>query len=126
MDDPGEATDSRGGTTVLTEPPAELSNERQQIDYRQRREQCLEWLITFGEDPQKVDGYVQTSIKRVPAGWNSFIGGDCRQTLTVLSGTKYMPPCGTSDQKLRFRYSVSHSPSSVDCSHSLRFTSRYD
>ena len=63
MDDAGEATNPLEGITVLTEPAAELLNERQQIDYRQHREQCLEWLVTFGKDPQTVDGYARTTVK---------------------------------------------------------------
>lgn len=63
MDDAGGATNPLDGITVLTEPAAELLNERQQIDYRQHREQCLEWLVTFGKDPQTVDGYARTTVK---------------------------------------------------------------
>lgn len=57
-----EATDPLEGITVVTEPTAELLNERQQIDYRNQREQCLEWLLVFGKDPEKADGYARTTV----------------------------------------------------------------
>jgi hypothetical protein len=57
MKNADEATTPLEGITVVTEPSAELLNERQQIDYRNQREQCLEWLLVFGKDPKKAEGY---------------------------------------------------------------------
>ena len=57
-----EATDPLEGIKVVTEPTAELLNERQQIDYRNQREQCLEWLLTFGKDPKMADGYARSTV----------------------------------------------------------------
>jgi len=37
-----EATDPLDGITVVPEPSAELLNQRQLVDYRSQREQCLE------------------------------------------------------------------------------------
>jgi hypothetical protein len=42
MKNADEATTPLEGITVVTEPAAELLNERQEIDYRNQREQCLE------------------------------------------------------------------------------------
>ena len=63
MKNADEATNPLEGIPVVTEPAAELLNERQQIDYRHTREECLEWLLTFGKDPQKADGYARTTVK---------------------------------------------------------------
>jgi hypothetical protein len=40
-----KATTPLEGITVVTEPAADRLNERRQIDYRNQREQCLEWLF---------------------------------------------------------------------------------
>jgi hypothetical protein len=58
-----EATDPLQGVTVITEPTADLLNERQQIDFRNHREQCLEWLLGFGKNPKKADGYAHKTVK---------------------------------------------------------------
>lgn len=62
MKNADEATTPLEGITVVTEPAAELLNERQEIDYRNQREQCLEWLLVFGIDPKKADGYARTTV----------------------------------------------------------------
>lgn len=33
------------------------------IDYRAEREQCLEWLLTFGIDPESAEGYAFLTVK---------------------------------------------------------------
>ncbi len=63
MKNADEATTPLEGITVVPEPSAELLNERQQIDYRNQREQCLEWLLVFGKDPKKAEGYARTTVK---------------------------------------------------------------
>ena len=62
MNKSDEATTPLEGITVVTEPAAECLNERQQTDYRNQREQCLEWLLVFGKDPKKADGYARTTV----------------------------------------------------------------
>ena len=62
MNNADEATTPLEGITVVTEPAAELLNERQEIDYRNQREQCLEWLLVFGKDPKKANGYARTTV----------------------------------------------------------------
>lgn len=49
--------------TVSTEPAEEALNQRQLQDYRHERESCLEWLLTFGKDPEKADGYATSTVK---------------------------------------------------------------
>ena len=63
MKNADEATDPLHGITVLTEPTAAVLNERQQIDFRTTRENCLKWLLGFGKDPQKADGYARSTLK---------------------------------------------------------------
>lgn len=58
-----EATDSLEGITVVTEPTEEQLNQRQLVDYRSQREQCLEWLLTFGKNPAKAVGYAHSTVK---------------------------------------------------------------
>jgi hypothetical protein len=58
-----KATTPLDGIKLVPEPSAEVLNERQQIDYRSQREQCLEWLRAFGKDPKKADGYAHTTVK---------------------------------------------------------------
>ena len=48
------------GITVITEPTREFLNQRQLVDYRSKREACLKWLLTFGKNPEKVEGYART------------------------------------------------------------------
>ncbi|WP_251328495.1 hypothetical protein [Haloplanus pelagicus] len=60
------------GITVVTEPSEESLNERQLSDYRSQREDCLKWLLTFGKNPDKVEGY---AFETVRIGWTCSIGG---------------------------------------------------
>lgn len=49
--------------TVITEPVEERLNHRQLVDYRSEREDCLSWLLAFGKDPEKADGYALGTVK---------------------------------------------------------------
>ena len=57
-----EATDPLDGITVVPEPSAEKLNQRQLVDYRSQREQCLEWLVTLGKNPDRADGYARSTV----------------------------------------------------------------
>jgi len=63
MKDADEATNLRADISIVTEPSAEVLNERQQIDYPSQREQCLDWQLVFGKDPKQADGYAHTTVK---------------------------------------------------------------
>jgi integrase len=52
-----------GDIRVVTEPSQEYLNKRQQVDYRSRREDCIEWLLTVGKDPEKADGYAHETVR---------------------------------------------------------------
>ncbi|MCD2199535.1 site-specific integrase [Halobacterium sp. KA-4] len=49
--------------SVLTEPSKEYLNQRQELDYKSERESCLKWLLTFGKNPEKADGYAHGTVK---------------------------------------------------------------
>ena len=62
MKDANQATDPLDGIKLVPEPSKNSLNKRQFIDYRTEREQCLEWLLTFGKDPEKAEGYAKTTV----------------------------------------------------------------
>ena len=49
--------------TILTEPSAARLNQRQQLDYESVRKNCLSWLLVFGIDPSKGEGYAHSTVK---------------------------------------------------------------
>lgn len=49
--------------SVVTEPSTEVLNERQRLDYKATRENCLSWLLVFGIDPSKGRGYAHSTVK---------------------------------------------------------------
>ena len=63
MNDADQATDPLDGITIVPKPSEKLLNERQYLDYRTEREQCLEWLLNFGKDPKTADGYAKTTVE---------------------------------------------------------------
>jgi site-specific recombinase XerD len=48
---------------IVPEPSAEILNKRQIVDYRSQREDCLEWLLTFGKNPAEADGYAFETVR---------------------------------------------------------------
>ncbi|PSP24576.1 integrase, partial [Halobacteriales archaeon QH_10_65_19] len=42
---------------VVTENSESYLNQRQLLDYRSERENCLRWLLTYGKEPDKAEGY---------------------------------------------------------------------
>lgn len=50
------------GITVVPGPSEEFLNDRQLVDFRSQREACLQWLLTFGKDPDEVDGYARSIV----------------------------------------------------------------
>ena len=51
------------GITVVTEPSATCLNQRQRLDYEATRKSCLSWLLVFGIDPSKGEGYAHSTVK---------------------------------------------------------------
>ena len=60
------------GISIVPEPSEKLLNERQIVDYRTEREQCLEWLLTFGKDPSSADGYAHSTVKNRASRMDQF------------------------------------------------------
>lgn len=48
---------------VVTSCSEDYLNPRQLEDYRSQREECFTWLLTFGKDPKKADGYAFETVK---------------------------------------------------------------
>jgi site-specific recombinase XerD len=57
----GESSPRRHGITVITEPTAEELAERQISDYRAHREKSIKWVLNFGKDPDRGEGYAETT-----------------------------------------------------------------
>lgn len=49
--------------TIVTEPAAAYLNQKQLLDYRSERQDCLSWLLSFGKDPEKANGYALGTVK---------------------------------------------------------------
>jgi len=49
--------------TLVTEPTTKVLNERQLVDYRSHRKDCLSWLLQFGKDPEYVEGYAFETVR---------------------------------------------------------------
>lgn len=43
-------------------PTEQRLGQRQLVDYRSEREDCLRWLLSFGKDPAKAEGYAETTV----------------------------------------------------------------
>jgi site-specific recombinase XerD len=64
-------TDGTGGpamtvpesVTVVTEPAAAYLNHKQLVDYRSERDDCLSWLLAFGKEPEKAQGYALGTVE---------------------------------------------------------------
>lgn len=48
---------------IITEPVRDRLNRRQLVDYREQREACLDWLLTFGKNPDQAQGYAFQTVK---------------------------------------------------------------
>lgn len=63
MKNSGQATNTLENINLVTGKSKAYLNERQLIDYGTEREQCLDWLLHFGKDPEKAEGYAKTTVK---------------------------------------------------------------
>jgi site-specific recombinase XerD len=48
--------------TLVPQPTKDDLNKRQLLDYRSQREDCLEWLLTVGKNPEKAEGYAFQTV----------------------------------------------------------------
>ena len=58
--------------TLIPKPSRRLLNERQLIDYRAERERCIDWLLHFGKDPEKADGYAKATVQNRSSRMDQF------------------------------------------------------
>lgn len=59
----GHAMTDLSDLPVLTDVSESSLNQRQVLDYRAEREDCLRWLLTFGKDPDQASGYAKGTVK---------------------------------------------------------------
>jgi hypothetical protein len=57
----GESSPRRHGISAITEPTAAELTERQISDYRTHREKFIKWVLNLGKDPERGEGYAQTT-----------------------------------------------------------------
>jgi intein/homing endonuclease len=48
---------------VVTEVSESYLNQRQLLEYRSEREECLRWLLAFGKNPDGAEGYAKGTIR---------------------------------------------------------------
>lgn len=48
---------------VVTEAAESYLNQRQLLDYRSEREDCLQWLLAYGKNPSEAKGYASGTVK---------------------------------------------------------------
>lgn len=48
--------------TLVTQPAKNELNRRQILDYRSQREDCLDWLLTAGKNPENSEGYAFQTV----------------------------------------------------------------
>jgi site-specific recombinase XerD len=72
MKDSDQATDPLDEIKLVTNPSENRLNERQYLDYRSEREHCLDWLLTFGKEPEKAEGYATTTVKNRASRMDQF------------------------------------------------------
>lgn len=49
--------------TLVTQPAKKYLNQRQLVDYKSQRTDCLQWLLHFGKNPDKVEGYAFETVR---------------------------------------------------------------
>lgn len=49
--------------TLVTQPSKEQLNERQLVDYKCQRTDCLQWLLHFGKNPEQAEGYAFETVR---------------------------------------------------------------
>jgi integrase len=60
------------GIKIIPEPSRAVLSERQQIDYADHRETLIEWLLVFGKNPTKAEGYAKATSKNTVERLDAF------------------------------------------------------
>jgi len=58
-----DTPDTINGIPIATKQTVEQLDHRQLLDYEHIRTQFIEWMLTFGTDPQSVEGYSETTAR---------------------------------------------------------------
>lgn len=72
MKDADQAMNPLEDIAVVPEPSEKLLNQRQPFDYRTERENCLEWLLAFGKDPERAEGYAMGTVSNRASRMDQF------------------------------------------------------
>lgn len=51
------------GVRLVTQPAAHRLNQRQLVDYRQERRDCIKWLLAVGKNPSNAEGYAPGTVE---------------------------------------------------------------
>ena len=54
--------EARDGIPLIPEPSRARLDERHQMDYQEHRRDLIDWLLVFGKDPEKAEGYAQRTV----------------------------------------------------------------
>jgi hypothetical protein len=91
------------GITAVSKCTEDRLNDRQLVDHRNQREDCLSWLLTFGLDPEKVKGYARGTVKHRAARMDQFYRwvwdthDGCTAAITTEHADGYMEELATQD-----------------------------
>jgi integrase len=55
-------SETRAGIPLVPEPSRARLDDRQQMSYREHRHALIDWLLVFGKDPEKAEGYAQRTV----------------------------------------------------------------
>lgn len=72
MNDDDQAINTLDGIKLVPGPSKKQLNERQLIDYRTEREQCLDWLLAVGKEPEKAEGYAKITVENRASRMDQF------------------------------------------------------
>ena len=71
---------------IVTDTSKEYLNQRQLLDYRNERENCLTWLLTFGKRTDEAVGYSSGTIRPTAYRMDRFYRSARRMPRGLTSG----------------------------------------
>lgn len=60
------------GIVLIPDPSEGYMNERQRVDYKNHRQDYIEWLANYGKDPEALEGYAYDTAKNYAAITDKF------------------------------------------------------
>lgn len=67
-----EGKTSVQGITPINAPTREVLEDRQLVDYEEFKTSLIQWLLTFGKNPDKAEGYAPTTVRQVAQKTDKF------------------------------------------------------